>query len=143
MTHYLNQLHIRFSFCLAESFCVSFTEFFHTSLELTTSFEKHIPHQLSESFRESFILSIIYFLNLFIILGKVKSSFGFLLIFQNMITLCTFVRFKSNMRRFGRKLVANEMPTSLYPSRGRLCPYYQNTRRTNFHRPLLRPTSHH
>lgn len=59
-----------------------------------------------------------------------KSSFGFLLIFQKMIALCTFVRFKSNMCRFVRKLVANEIPTSLYPFRRRLL--WQKSRRANF-----------
>lgn len=52
-----------------------------------------------------------------------------------MITLCTFVWFKSNMRHFIRKLVANKMPTSLYPSHRRLRPYWQNGDRY-----FLRPT---
>ena len=70
-----------------------------------------------------------------------KSFAVFLFTFQLFIKLVTIMRFKSNMRRFVRLRVPNEMPTSKCPSYRSSLQKRQKTRRANFHRTLLRPTS--
>jgi len=49
------------------------------------------------------------------------------------------MRFKLNKRRFVRWRVSNEIPTSKCTSYRSSLPYWQTTRRTNFHRTLLWP----
>ena len=72
---------------------------------------------------------------------KKKNLAVFLLNFQLFIKLVTIMRFKSNMLRFARLRVSNEIPTSYCPSYRSSLPYCQKTRRANFHRTLLWPTS--